>query len=279
MKKSLHAICLSIILVLAVFVVREEVGDCDSILQREAQFSFRNARLEIENYNEKIFSAIEIYWKNYPSRVLDQLLNRAKNTAEKTFATQLLLDSLLRKPSPELACEVQGKLNVFRSEVFELQDFDPQFGESIPAFSPADWLFQGFKNLSSSQFLSLVEQTKVNVALIETAAMNDFLSRTSGSDIRMDRYMPVMSFDQISPKVGEVVAADVFLSAYPEQVSHFFNFQLNGKQLEERHGSATFKIGFEQAGNYPLHFSIKAMNWETDSVETWEKTYFLRVRE
>ncbi len=274
----LHGIGMLAIALLTAFVVRERINDHDEILQTEWQFAFSTSTAEIEKASQSTLAVIEKTVTAYANDRNKDYQNRARMIVSKTDSMMALIDSLQRKPSAPLLYAVQGKLQVFRSQLWQIVDFDPPVEASIDYFIPADWLSQSWKNSTPLQFLTILQKTIAEVCLIQMAALKSIESRSTGHDIIDCSYPGVqMCFDQIAAAVGDSVVATMWLGWHSNEIDDAV-IRLNGQVLSMREGSAKFKVRYEQPGVYPLHFSVENRDIKTDSIRIWPKTYYLRVR-
>jgi hypothetical protein len=270
-----HLFCIAAIVCLSAFIYIEKINDHDNAIQSEWQSAMQSNFIEIKGFNGYILKEIENSVEDYINPNNLKYGNRAKNAISKTDSILALLDSLQRKPNNNLVCETQGKLSVFYSELWKYMDFDTFSIENRSKFKPTDWLYKSWKNDSKSQFHTILDETKLKVLLNQKDVLIYIERKTSSEHSGWDRFETLISFDQLNPKVGELVTANVFLSE--DKVKKNISYKLNGKELQLRGRNGQFQVKYDKSGLYPLLFSVEKTNPENDSISTWQKTYYLRV--
>jgi hypothetical protein len=274
----IHLLCIVAIASLSAFIYNEKINDQDSSIQAERQRAMQSNFTEIKAYNGFILREIGKSVKAYSNPYNLKYGKIALLASAKTDSVLVLLDSLKRNPNNKLVCEIQGKLSVFNSEMWELMEYDTFRIDQRPKFKSSDWLYKSWKNDSKQQFLSILEETKLKVILIEKEVLN-YVSRRTGNEGcgGFISYDPVISFNQINPKVGEILTADVFLTEYSHNTRNTA-YKLNGEALPLKWEKGQFQVKYDKPGLYPMLFTVEKTNPKTDSVQIWEKTYYLRVQ-
>jgi hypothetical protein len=274
-----HLLCIAAIASLSAFIFNERTNDHDAAIQAEWQRAMQSNFTEIKAYNGFILREIGKSVEAYRNPNSLKYGNIALLASAKTDTILVLLDSLKRNPNNKLVCEIQGKLSVFNSEMWGLMSYDTFRIDQRPKFKSSNWLYKSWKNVPKQQFLSILEETKLKVILIEKEVLIYSGKKTSGSncDLRMDSYDPVISFNQINPEVGEILTADVFLTEYSHNTQNTA-YKLNGEELPLKFEKGQFQVKYDKPGLYPMLFTLEKTNPMTDSVQIWGKTYYLRVQ-
>jgi hypothetical protein len=272
----INVLCIAAIVGLSAFVFNEKMNDHDDIIQTEWQIALKSSYAEIELFNSRILEEIVKNLKIYNNSHNLKHRNIVFLAQSKTDSLLILIDSLKVNPNHDLVCELQGKLCTYRSEMWQFMDYYPDYNETLPKFKPTDWLFNSWKKDSKSQFLSILEETKLKVILIEKDILCYTDKKTSVDDYFYEGYKPIISYDQIFPKVGDKLTADVFLSE--KQFLRNTVYKLNGTVLPlnlSRKG--VFQVKYDKPGVYPLLFRIEKTHMDADTVISGEKTYFITV--
>ncbi len=274
----LHGMCIMVIISLTAFIVLEKTTDQNESLQAEWQFALRVGATEIEKSNHNLFKSIRKSIKQDSSDRSMEYWRKTQMVVSESEAMRLLLDSLQQKTNVNLLYEVQGKLSNYRTILWKVANFEPYIGETMNYLAPNDWLFQSWKNQSPDQFITTLEQTKAEIRLAETNVLNYFLMNCIPyyfCNFGWDQ--PLLWFDQLAPATGDLVTANITLGQYSSSIDKVV-LRLNDEVLPMADGRAKFKVQYKQPGIYPLRFSIEKREPETDTLQVWEKTYYLRVR-
>jgi hypothetical protein len=273
----IHLLCIVAITSLSAFIFTEKINDHDTAIQAEWQRAMQSNFTEIKASNANILREIGKSVEAYHNPTNLKYGKIALLASAKTDTILVLLDSLKRNPNNKLVCEIQGKLSVFNSEMWGLMDYDTFRIDQRPKFKSSSWLYKSWKNDLKQQFLSVLEETKLKVILIEKEVLNYISRRTGDEGCGGLSYEPVISFDQVNPKVGEILTADVFLSKYMYDTRNTA-YKLNGEELPLKWGKGQFQVKYDKPGLYPMLYTLEKTNPMTDSVQIWEKTYYLRVQ-
>lgn len=277
-NRTKHLFCLAATLVLTALVAHEKWGDCHSILQQECQIASQNVLVIVQNDNADLLAEIEKTTKDYPSQRADEFGRRAQVVATMTDSLLLLLDGLQHgQPKRRLVEAAQGQWSRHRSELWQLIDSVDSMDILLLDFAATDWLLASFEHDLPEQFLSVVGLAKVKTVLSAAACFNYFASQVSYCGW-IEEFKTVVSPDQLAPAAGEAVSGDVVLTTY-SPVFLRYKILLDGSELPMQRGVAAVKMRLETAGVVPIRLSVLAENVVSDSVDTWEKTYFLNVRE
>ncbi|MEI6412139.1 MAG: hypothetical protein WCR52_22295 [Bacteroidota bacterium] len=90
---------------------------------------------------------------------------------------------------------------------------------------------------------------------------------------------PAISITDFGGGAKDPIRSDVIYESKDAVGFAESQFSLDGKPLETKNGVALFERVFQKPGIYPLKASISARKMHSDSLCTWEKTFYLKVQE
>jgi hypothetical protein len=276
-----HFVFLFVISLLVAYIFSDYKGDRNAILQSEFQFSYQNAEKIISMDNKAIFSSIVMETNQNPNQIFKNCKTNCQIVLQKTDSIILALDALQKNVNQTEVINLQTKLHLFHSAMWRFLDYEPFFQDFFPKDLPIDWFFQSYKKEDEISFQTSIEEAKMNVLFEEGAIFNYFHKRLmSHYELSHEYYQPYFNPKIYNPKVGETFNADVFLGAYDMFRSQFGTYMLNGQILttNKKGDTAPFSLKYDQPGLYPLRASVEWYNQKKDSMEMFEKTYFVRVR-
>jgi hypothetical protein len=122
--------------------------------------------------------------------------------------------------------------------------------------------------------------TQLQIATMESVAMQYFHDKVVGITIRCFGHEdPVISFTDFGQTKGDTVHAEVVASTYMLDAYAEMRLKLDSRELTFKEGVAHFERVFPKPGIYPLKASISVRKMRSDSLCTWEKTFYLKVQE
>jgi len=167
-----------------------------------------------------------------------------------------------------------GILTDFEHLFTEVTDSDIQIINFLKTEIP-EMLGKKHTHFSKADLLLM----QLQIALMETTAMHYLNSIVASTGGRFDLVQPVIRFTDFGQTKGDTVHAEVAAGTYiPEDYAEM-HFTLDGRELTFKHRGAHFERTFPKPGIYPLKASISARKMRSDSLCTWEKTFYLKVQE
>ncbi len=278
----MHGMCIGAIVLWSFWLLRQVAEGRDGTTQQSLQACFRMAANEAKKDHEVLAHEIAMQAARY-SNVNNREYNwRAEVLLAKSDSMVALLNDLGNYFSPERLFEVQGKLNVFRSEVLEMGDRDRSINEHLPKFSPADWLFQHWKKDSREQFLTTLERTKAEVRMAESVVMVYCQNKVGkwGEGLWFNTHQPVFVPEILGATVGDSLNASVFLSSYSDDLwDAKIALSLDGQNMGEgKDGEWKFTKRYARPGLHPLRVLVEIESFRQPR-DTVENTFWVRTRE
>ncbi|MEI6412141.1 MAG: hypothetical protein WCR52_22305 [Bacteroidota bacterium] len=264
---SLHAICCGTIVYFAFSILESQPIQFDTPLRQDMAQQGLPAVERLQQCAKLRLQQIEKSVIDFPEYKQQFFLERARQIYVHT-------DSLLKLPMS--ASTLSDFSNFLKPETSEEQWlFDDV--TRIATMDTAGVFFHSQNKKWANQAQILQQQ----LLYMEFAVLNYYRTRTSnhagcnfGFFVR-----PCMSFTDFGVVVNDPVRADVILeSVVPEGFAEM-NFSIDGKPMASPKGIAHFERTFPKPGIYPLKASISARKMHSDSLCTWEKTFYLKVQE
>lgn len=210
----------------------------------------------IEQMNRQLKATINQIDDIYPNFYSRELNRRSK-----------IADSLVTH-----ALAGEGVRDSLPAHLWALTDRDPRLKASFQALffeKKASDALTGHR-----RYFALNDSLRLQIAQLKT--LQNLAGRISGEDIRYDQFSPAVSCSTLCPAVGEPFEMDIVLSNL-SRWRHFEKISINGQQLAVEDGVAHFEQTFPAPGNYPLQVGAEGRRWESDTVYSVEKTFFIHV--
>lgn len=279
---TLHAVFLAAIALLAGFIIREKMRDFDPWLPQTAASKFMMATAEMQKTNRSLAREVELNTTFYTTERSIDYLKQAQKFRAMADSLRQLVDSLSNHYDATFMVQTKRKIQDYRLASNSLISKQRSLSDSLPAFDQFDEPFlesiHTADEFTPAYQALLLSQMRAEIAYHERNALMLCLVLTSSccwekGDIRVNFSCP-----QLTPKVGDTLQADVFLGKYLREESVHLKYFLNGKPLAlSEKGKPIVEQVFDAPGTYPLTFTIQTTDLETDSIERYERRYFLDV--
>ena len=211
----------------------------------------------IEQMNRQLKATINQIDDVYPNFYSQELNRRSK-----------IADSLVTH-----ALAGEGERDSLPAHLWALTDRDPRLKASFQAF------FSGKKTFDvlTGHRRCFAQNDSLRLQIAQLKTLQELAGRISSEeDIRYDQFSPAVSCSTLCPAVGEPFEMDIVLSNL-SRWRHFDKININGQQLAMEDGVAHFEQTFPAPGKYPLQVWAEGRRWESDTLYSVEKTFFIRV--
>lgn len=92
-------------------------------------------------------------------------------------------------------------------------------------------------------------------------------------------YTPTLGYTDLGRATDEKIRADFVFEEIDRRGFAEMTFFIDGKQMKRTNDIVHFERRYSKPGVYPLKASILARKMRSDSLCTWEKTFYLKVQE
>ena len=273
-----HWLCIPVVLFLAAFILREEIKYHNSDLTDKVISALDISRKALRKINNDHFYEVKRASLVYRNPSNAEYFNRAREIKALTETALVWIDSLELFQDQAFADDIGDRLVSFRQQIFALSD---KAVLELPVFyngiNTDHWLSHAIKSITQNDIQILLAQLRTKIILTEAAALEYCTIKTGGVDIHCwSRFELALNCTTISPRAGELIEADVYLSTYLSSINDI-QLLMDGEELKTKEGIATIRTRYSKPGIYPLNFTVKSTNPITDSVITFQKTFFLKV--
>jgi len=279
----LHLAFLSVIAVLAGFIMQNKTGDFDPWLPGTAASTFETSTAEVQKTNRIIMRIVEENTAEdpYESNLID--LKHAQKFRAMADSLRQMVDSLSNHYDATFMAQTKESIQRLRESAFSLLGENKSTLDSLVAFDQMDAPFaesmRTTHDFPPAYQSLLLAQMKAEIAYHERNVLMRCLIRTATDGWGYFRFRKfIFSCNQLTPKVGDSLQADVFMGQSLPRQSVYLKYFLNGKALAlSADGKPIVEQVFDAPGTYPLTFTIQTTDPETDTIQRYERRYFLHV--
>lgn len=279
----LHLVFLSVIAVLAGFIIQKKTGDFDPWLPGTAASTFTTSTAEVQKTNRILLRIVEENTAEDPNESNLGYLKHAQKFRAMADSLRQLVDSLDNHYDATFMVQTRKKIVDFRDSVFSFFVEKKWPLDSLVAFDQMDASFaesmRATHDFPPAYQALLLAQMKAEIAYHERNVLMLCLFRTATAGWGYFRFRKfIFSCNQLTPKVGDSIQADVFMGQSLPRQSVYLKYFLNGKPLAlSAEGKPIVEQVFDTPGTYPLTFTIQTTDPETDTIQRYDRTYFLHV--
>lgn len=249
-----HLLYLALIVAIGVFYWQRLKSDHQRIalLNRATDETMAAVRL----HNDTLLKYIQKEANNYPSPKNDELVAqtwKADSLIHASYTDATLRDSLSSRLCMTGYCD-EGVIRAYRT--------------LLPSEKQA-----GF--LSEHQNV-LLQHDSLRRFWAYSLFLNICAEQMGRISTNCCYHTPMASYSVRCQPVGQSFETDIALCSYNAS-DMIRRLTANGQTLRIKEGVASFKHTYPAPGVYPLHVKAEIGNFESDSVRTSEKTFYLHV--
>ncbi len=214
--------------------------------------------------------------------------SKPKRIKDKDVTTRLLVG--IEGPNSERGqgYELRQKIEDTRQQLLALTDNDPQMAQSLPLkidtaavekSDKEDWVKYNFFQMPVAAVMPILTKIQNDAKASSTSLLNYYLNKMGVSEIKFDKFQPVISARSGYVIRGEQYSAEVFLSAYSSSAGESTKIFVNGNQLPVEDGKAQYETTARRLGTKSYNVRIVVTNPLTGESEEYEKEFEYEVGE
>lgn len=206
------------------------------------------------------------------NRQLKAVINQNDDIYPNFYSQELNRRSKIADSLVTHALAGEGELDSLPGRLWALTDHDPSLK------TPFQALFSEKKvsDVLTGHRRYFAQNDSLRLQIAQLKTLQTLAGRISSEEIRYDHFSPAVSCSTLCPAVGEPFEMDIILSNLLRW-RHFEKISINGRQLAVEGDIAHFEQTFPAPGKHPLQVRAEGRRWESDTLYSVEKTFFIHV--